>query len=48
MPILLTWSSDKYGLIGIALGIQSWLLAVALVIVLGAVVGAAAGEEAST
>ncbi len=48
MPIMLTWSSDKYGLIGIALALQSWLLAVALVIVLGAVVGAAAGEEPST
>jgi uncharacterized BrkB/YihY/UPF0761 family membrane protein len=45
MPILVTWSADKYGLIGIAFSIQSWLLTASFVVVVGAVVGAIASER---
>jgi membrane protein len=45
VPILLTWSADRYGLIGVAFSIQSWLLAVAFVVVIGAVVGAVTSEH---
>jgi membrane protein len=45
VPILLTWSADKYGLIGVAFSIQSWLLASSFVIVIGAVIGAVASER---
>jgi membrane protein len=45
IPILLKWSADKYGLIGIAFSIQSWLLVLAFVVVIGAVVGAVASEQ---
>jgi len=45
MPIVLTWSADKYGLIGIAFSIQSWLLAASFVVVVGAVIGALASER---
>jgi uncharacterized BrkB/YihY/UPF0761 family membrane protein len=45
MPILLTWSADKYGLIGIAFSIQSWLLTASFVVVIGAVIGALASER---
>jgi membrane protein len=44
VPILLTWSADKYGLIGIAFSMQSWLLVLSFVIVIGAVVGALGSE----
>jgi membrane protein len=44
IPILLKWSADKYGLIGIAFSMQSWLLVLAFVIVIGAGVGALASE----
>jgi membrane protein len=44
VPILLTWSADKYGLIGVAFSIQSWLLATSFVVVVGAVVGAVTSE----
>jgi membrane protein len=44
IPILLKWSADKYGLIGIAFSMQSWLLVMAFVVVIGAVVGALASE----
>jgi membrane protein len=44
IPILLKWSADKYGLIGIAFSMQSWLLVMAFVVVIGAVVGAVASE----
>jgi membrane protein len=44
IPILLKWSADKYGLIGIAFSMQSWLLVIAFVVVIGAVVGAVASE----
>jgi membrane protein len=45
VPILLTWSADRYGLIGVAFSIQSWLLAVGFVVVIGAVVGAVTNEH---
>lgn len=45
IPVFMTWSADKYGLIGIAFSLQSWLLAVAFVIVIGAVIGAVASEH---
>jgi membrane protein len=44
VPILMTWSADRYGLIGVAFSIQSWLLVVGFVAVIGAVVGAVASE----
>jgi membrane protein len=44
VPILMRWSADKYGLIGVAFSIQSWLLVVAFVAVIGAVVGAVATD----
>jgi membrane protein len=40
VPIVMEWSADKYGLIGIAFALQSFLLVFAFVIVIGAVVGA--------
>jgi membrane protein len=40
VPLVMTWSADRYGLIGIAFAIQSWLLVLAFVVVIGAVVGA--------
>jgi membrane protein len=40
VPILMDWSADKYGLIGIAFALQSWLLVAAFVVVIGAVFGA--------
>ena len=45
VPVLITWSAEKYGLIGIAFSIQSWLLAASFVVVIGAVVGAVASED---
>ena len=44
VPILMTWSAERYGLIGIAFSIQSWLLVIGFVAVIGAVVGAVASE----
>lgn len=44
IPILLKWSAEKYGLIGIAFSMQSWLLVMAFVAVVGAVAGAVASE----
>lgn len=44
IPILLKWSAEKYGLIGVAFSMQSWLLVMAFVAVIGAVVGAVATE----
>jgi membrane protein len=44
VPILMTWSADKYGLIGIAFSLQSWLLVMGFVAVIGAVVGAVTSE----
>ena len=45
IPIVLTWSADRYGLIGVAFTIQSWLLAAAFVVVVGAVIGGVASER---
>jgi membrane protein len=45
VPILLEWSADKYGLIGVAFSMQSYLLAASFVIVIGAVIGAVASER---
>jgi membrane protein len=45
IPILLRWSADRYGLIGVAFSMQSWLLVMAFVVVSGAVVGAVASER---
>jgi membrane protein len=47
VPIVMTWSADRYGLIGIAFALQSWLLVFAFVIVAGAVVGATVVEQSS-
>ena len=48
VPVLMTWSADRYGLIGVAFTIQSWLLASAFVVVVGAVIGAVASEKLVT
>jgi hypothetical protein len=45
VPIVLEWSARRYGLIGVAFAIQSWLLVFALVIVVGAVVGAVVSDR---
>ena len=39
------WSAEKYGLIGIAFALQSWLLVAGFVIVIGAVIGATVVER---
>jgi membrane protein len=44
VPIVMTWSAERYGLIGVAFTMQSWLLVVGFVAVTGAVVGAVASE----
>jgi membrane protein len=48
VPLAMTWSADRYGLIGIAFALQSWLLALAFLIVIGAVVGATVVERAGS
>jgi membrane protein len=48
VPIAMDWSADRYGLIGIAFALQSWLLAAAFVLVIGAVVGATVVERIGT
>ena len=45
VPILMEWSARKYGLIGVAFSLQSWMLVFAFVIVIGAVVGAVVSEH---
>jgi membrane protein len=45
VPIAMTWSADRYGLIGIAFALQSWLLVLAFLVVAGAVVGATVVER---
>lgn len=45
VPIVMEWSADRYGLIGIAFALQSWLLVAAFLIVIGAVVGATVVEQ---
>jgi membrane protein len=44
VPILMNWSAERYGLIGIVFTLQSWLLVFAFVVVIGAVVGAVVTE----
>lgn len=48
VPVFMEWSADRYGLIGVAFSFQSWLLAAAFVIVVGAVIGAVASERLVT
>ena len=48
VPLVMTWSADRYGLIGIAFALQSWLLVAAFVVVIGAVVGATVVERADS
>ena len=45
VPIAMDWSAEKYGLIGIAFALQSWLLVAGFVIVTGAVIGATVVER---
>ena len=45
VPLAMDWSADRYGLIGIAFALQSWLLGAAFVLVIGAVVGATVVER---
>jgi membrane protein len=45
VPILMDWSAEKYGLIGIAFALQSWLLVAGFVVVVGATVGAVVVER---
>ena len=45
MPILIENAARRYGLIGIAFSLQGWLLAIASVIVAGAVVGSVLSED---
>jgi membrane protein len=46
VPILMEWSAEKYGLIGIAFALQSWLLVMGFVVVIGAVVGSVVVKRA--
>jgi membrane protein len=48
VPIAMTWSADRYGLIGIAFALQSWLLVLAFLVVIGAVVGATVVERSGS
>jgi membrane protein len=45
VPILMDWSAEKYGLIGIAFAFQSWLLVMGFVVVIGASVGSVVVER---
>jgi membrane protein len=45
VPLLLKWSADKYGLIGVAFSLQTWLLAYAFIVVAAAALGATLGER---
>lgn len=45
VPILMTWSGERYGLIGIAVSLQSWLVVIGFVVVTGTVLGAVIGER---
>ena len=44
LPVVMTWSAERYGLIGIAFALQSFLVVMGFVIVIGAVVGAVTSE----
>jgi membrane protein len=39
VPMAMDWSAERYGLIGVAFALQSWLLVAAFVIVVGAIAG---------
>lgn len=45
VPIAMEWSADKYGLIGVAFALQSWLLVAGFLIVIGAAIGATVVER---
>jgi membrane protein len=45
VPVLMDWSAEKYGLIGIAFALQSWLLVMGFVVVIGATVGSVVVER---
>jgi membrane protein len=45
VPLVMDWSAERYGLIGVAFALQSWLLVFSFLIVIGAVVGALAVER---
>jgi membrane protein len=45
IPIVLDWSARRYGLIGVAFALQSWLLVFSFVVVIGAIVGAVVTEQ---
>jgi membrane protein len=45
VPLLLQWSADRYGLIGVAFSMQTWLLAYAFIVVAAAAFGAAISDE---
>jgi membrane protein len=45
VPVLMDWSAEKYGLIGIAFALQSWLLVAGFVVVVGATVGSVVVER---
>jgi len=45
IPLLLKWSAGKYGLIGVAFALQTWLLTYAFIVVAAAVLGATVSEQ---
>jgi membrane protein len=45
VPLLLKWSAGKYGLIGIAFSLQTWLLTYAFIVVAAAALGATITER---
>jgi membrane protein len=45
VPLVMDWSAERYGLIGIAFALQSWLLVASFVVVIGAIVGAVVVER---
>jgi membrane protein len=47
VPVLMTWSGERYGLIGIAVSLQSWLVVMGFVVVTGAVFGAVIGDRSA-
>jgi membrane protein len=44
VPIVIEWSARRYGLIGVAFSLQSWLHVFSFAIVIGAAVGAVVSE----
>jgi membrane protein len=45
IPLLVKWSAEKYGLIGIAFSLQTWLLVYSFIVVAAAAFGAALSEQ---